>query len=293
MANLSDRIRSKLEGTGGLVPVGAIIAYSPGYYTAVANGGSFNVVGPGANTVAQINAFLPPEWRVCDGTALNDAESPIFNAAGRYLPDITGQRFLRGHTAVGAVGGNTGNQLTLNAPQLPTHGHPAGTLAADNANAPHTHPVTVATGNAPHTHPGSSVTIAGQSLDHTHTIDHNHPAAPDALAVGPTTLKYVQSDAAPGSGLGALSDSGATITTDLPNFTGSSGPALASPHTHPGSSVTIATDNAPHGHPGSTADSATAPHTHTVSGSTGDVGSGSAVDITPQYINTVYIMRIK
>lgn len=275
MANLSDRVRAKIEGTGGLLPVGAIVAYSPGYYTATANGGSFNVVGPGANTVAQVNSYLPPEWRVCDGTAPNDPESLIFNAAGRFMPDITGQRFIRGHTAAGAVGGAAGNAITLNAPQLPTHDHPAGTLAADLANAPHSHPAstTVNAANAPHDHqPGSSVSAAN--------APHSHYQQDPTAGGGGPVIGIRGNVPAPGIyASGPIANT--NVATDVQN----------APHSH---GLTIATDNAPHAHTASTTVSANnAPHSHSVSGTTGSIGAGNSVDITPQYINVFYIMRIK
>ena len=57
-------------------PVGAIVAYNPGYYTASNNTG-FTFVGVGANTVAAVNSYLPSNWRVCDGAALNPAAFSI------------------------------------------------------------------------------------------------------------------------------------------------------------------------------------------------------------------------
>jgi len=110
-----------------LTPVGSIIAYMPGYFTAAANGGSWTTVGPAGNTVAQVNTFLPANWRVCDGTALNDAGSTIFNGAGRYLPDLTGSRFIRGNTTAGSSGGAASVTLTGN--ELPAHTHGAGSYA--------------------------------------------------------------------------------------------------------------------------------------------------------------------
>lgn len=85
-------------------PVGTIVAYNPGFYTNTANAG-FTVVGPAGNTVAQVNTFIPTNWRVCNGAALNDSESPIWVGAGRNLPNLTSDRFLRGSTTAGSIGG--------------------------------------------------------------------------------------------------------------------------------------------------------------------------------------------
>jgi len=46
-------------------PVGTIVAWQGGYYTAAANVGFTDVLG---NTVANVNTYLPSSWRVCDGT---------------------------------------------------------------------------------------------------------------------------------------------------------------------------------------------------------------------------------
>lgn len=138
MARLSDRQKAALDNSGALIPVGSIIAYAPGYFGAVANGGGWSVSGPSLNTVASVNSYLPSNWKVCDGTAPNDSASPIFNSGSRYLPDLTGSRFIKGNTTAGSVGGNASNQVTLTSANLPTHTHDAGTLAtASSGNHNH------------------------------------------------------------------------------------------------------------------------------------------------------------
>ena len=104
----------------GIVPVGSIIPFSPGYFDNNANS-NFQIEGPAGNTIVEINNFLPDSWRVCDGTAPNDPESSIFNAADRFLPNLTDDRFLQGGIAAGNKGG--GNMRTLLAPNLPPHSH--------------------------------------------------------------------------------------------------------------------------------------------------------------------------
>jgi hypothetical protein len=90
--------------TAGSVPIGGIVAYNPGYYTDASNG-SFTLVGPVTNDVAGVNAYIQNSWRVCDGSEFIDATSPIWNVAGRYLPNLTDSRFIRGNTSSGTVGG--------------------------------------------------------------------------------------------------------------------------------------------------------------------------------------------
>ena len=104
----------------GIVPVGSIIPFSPGYFDNNANS-NFQIEGPAGNTIVEINNFLPDSWRVCDGTAPNDPESSIFNAADRFLPNLTDSRFIQGGIAAGNSGST--NTRTLFATNLPPHTH--------------------------------------------------------------------------------------------------------------------------------------------------------------------------
>ena len=104
-------------------PVTSIVAFLRGHYTAANNAG-FVLSGPTANTVEAVNAYLPDTWRVCDGTAPNDPDSPVFNSTDRYLPDLTDGRFIRGKKTSGTIGGQNSVVLTIN--QLPAHSHSIG-----------------------------------------------------------------------------------------------------------------------------------------------------------------------
>lgn len=96
----------------GAVPVGGVIAWIPGYFGTTPNQGYASVLAV-TDTVANANVYLSPKgWRVCDGTALNDATSPIWNAAGRYLPHIADSRFLQGSATVGGTSAAGANVLT-------------------------------------------------------------------------------------------------------------------------------------------------------------------------------------
>lgn len=91
----------------GVAPPGAIVAWCPGYFTDGSNGGYTNVQGAG-NTVAQQNTFLNGDgWYICDGAAVNNASSPIWNAASRYLPNLTDDRFIMGDTVCASDGGGS------------------------------------------------------------------------------------------------------------------------------------------------------------------------------------------
>ena len=128
-------------------PVGSIIAYVPGYFQKGNVGFTHQMVS--ANTVAAVNALLNPSgWYVCNGAALNDADSGIFNGASRYLPNLTSDRFLMGDTVAGVTGGvhinniahthTTGN-FTLTTSHIPSHSH---TIAVDSGGS-HVHNIRV------------------------------------------------------------------------------------------------------------------------------------------------------
>ncbi len=113
-------------------PIGTILAYMPGYFTDNANAGfTYQLVS--ANTVAAVNALLNDEgYYVCNGAALNDSDSTIFNGAGRYLPNLTDDRFLMGDTVAGGTGGANSNDIshthttaehTLTTDEIPAHTH--------------------------------------------------------------------------------------------------------------------------------------------------------------------------
>ena len=267
--------------TGGSsveVPVGSIIAYHPGYYVNGTNG-TFTLVGPSTNDAAGINSYLPAAWRVCNGAELNDSGSPIFNGAGRYLPNLTDSRFIMGSTSSGSVGG--ANSVTLATGNLPTHSHPSGTYAVNTANAPHNHPASSNTVTAPHAHPASSpasTTVNNANAPHSHGFGGG-----GFIAVGSGPVQTV--------GNGGTLVGGTIHTASL----SSSVNTAASLHSHPAStsvSTTVNSADAPHSHTiTNVADNA--PHSHPFSGTSGDAGSGSSFSIIPQYLATVYIMRVK
>jgi hypothetical protein len=191
---------ASIVSSGIVTPVGSVIAYNPGYYTDGINGG-FTTIGPIGNTVAQVNAYLPGNWRVCDGAELNDSASPIFNGAGRYLPNLTDSRFIMGATTAGtAASGSTGDttvswssttvNTTFTQPSMPAHYHSAAATGATinvTSSGSHAHsqkdrigvtsggnvptggagiinnPTTSTnTGDASHTHPTANITgLAG------------------------------------------------------------------------------------------------------------------------------------
>jgi len=136
-----------------LCPVGSIVAYVPGYFTNGSNDG-FTHQMVSENTVAAVNALLNSSgWYVCDGSALNDADSGIFNGVGRYLPNLTDDRFLMGDTVAGGIGGANSNDIS--------HTHTTGNFTLTTSHIPsHSHTVTVNSGGA-HTHTIPTFTFTG------------------------------------------------------------------------------------------------------------------------------------
>jgi hypothetical protein len=126
MSKVGDFYGSLNPGDGS--PVGSVIAFIGGYFTNGSNAGFTNVLG---NTVATVNELLnASDWYVCNGAALNSPDSPIFNGAGRYLPNLTDNRFLMGSTGAGTIGGDnamahthTTQSFTLTTNEMPSHSH--------------------------------------------------------------------------------------------------------------------------------------------------------------------------
>ena len=256
MARLSERKAVDNDRVGDTPPVGAIMAYAPGYYTAIDNGG-FTITGPSGNTVNECNTFLPDNWRVCDGAAINDAESPIWNAAGRRLPELTDSRFMRGATAAGSAAG--ANTKTLNTPQLPSHGHSASSGTDD---APHGHTAVGNTANATHNTPAGGVPTA------------------NAPVRSPSQVRLTEGPWVASSPSGPDSWAMNAIISPIGTY--------YAPHGH--SASPNGAVNAPHGHP-VTVVANNAPHSHTVTVTA--TGSGDSFDIQPNYVNVFYIIRIK
>jgi len=82
------------------VPVGVVIPWLPGYFNST------------QSVFTAVSISLEDNYKECDGTVLNDAGSPIYNGAGRYLPKIDDSRFLMGtNTLSGDLRGGDNNSL--------------------------------------------------------------------------------------------------------------------------------------------------------------------------------------
>jgi hypothetical protein len=135
-------------GGQGAVPVGVIMPWVSGYFTAGTNTGHTPILAS-ADTIAAANSYLNTlGYYVCDGSALNIPDSPVWNVAGRYLPNLTDSRFLMGATTVGAAANGGSNVMTdhkhantnLSVVSESSHTHAVGTYA-NTAESSHTHAV--------------------------------------------------------------------------------------------------------------------------------------------------------
>ena len=176
--------------TYGFVPVGSVLAYVPGYFTSGANAG-FTVQMASANTAAGVNALLNSKgFYVCNGAALNDALSEIFNGSGRYLPNLTDDRFLMGDTAAGGIGGANSSDIshvhstgdfTLKASHIPSHTH---TITVNSAGA-HSHTFGVGEANAAYPLPLHATDLDTRFEGTTNSAgNHTHTASASSIGGG-------------------------------------------------------------------------------------------------------------
>jgi hypothetical protein len=157
-SDASSKAAAALTATTYMTPVGSVVAWLGGYFTNGSNG-SYTFTLGAANTVAGANGYLNTYgWYVCNGAALNLVGSPIFGGAGRYLPNLTDERFLQGYTAAGAIGGSNSS----------AHTHSYGSIAAANESA-HTHVVTYTT-----TDTSNQSNVHGHALNGSVTAESSH-----------------------------------------------------------------------------------------------------------------------
>jgi hypothetical protein len=159
------------QSSNAVVPVGTILPWVGGYFTASDNTGFTSVLG---NNAASINSYLNQMgYYLCDGSVVSANEnSRIFNVAGRRLPNLTDYRFLSGTNASTGIPSNAkvevgsppagqpsyegSNARVIAAYHLPAHRHRIDTSYAD---------VNIRLGITTPAH-GHTVTDPG----HTHTL---------------------------------------------------------------------------------------------------------------------------
>ncbi len=142
---LEHKIKSQL-------PIGCIIPWLGGYFTATDNVGYTCILG-GTNDVLGTNSYINPKgWDVCDGTPKIDMQSPIFNGINRFLPELITNYFISSGIVLGASGGDnyfldhihnlysiTTNQISFSSSSNNKHYH-RGRITTDTIGA-HTHRV--------------------------------------------------------------------------------------------------------------------------------------------------------
>lgn len=266
-----------------LAPVGTIMAYNPGYYTAGSNAG-FQIAGPASNTVAAINAFLPENWRVADGSALNNSKSPIWAGANRFLPDLTGTRFIRGSTAAGTSGGAASaniahtHNVTSNV-TLANH-----TLAAANIPFLSTSYTPAGTVDIQHTHGSSNVTY-NKSDWNTNQINHFHTMSNGGSFIGNGGGSSANVSTGGGGYVTNSTTSGniASWNNFVINGTAAGQTLGATSKSLSGTPATISVGNL-------TVTDVT--HSVTNNAVTSGAASVTSINIVPQYLDNFYIIRV-
>lgn len=292
---MSDKAQDVVSNTNGLVPIGSIIPCAPGYFNAVANGGGWVVAGPATNTIADMNVYIGDAYRVADGTAPNTGESPIFNTAARFMPDLTDGRFLMGNTTAGSVGGQT--NVTLIEANLPAHAHAMGShnhsLSGLASNVTLTGTTSFA--STAHTHDMRHVhawaTKSGSTVGGTEQLVTNVAANTNTTLGGDTIV--INNDAGGTRGLfGAASTGGADdsfTNTDGKWYTSG---VISSP-SGSGNSAKTGGPTTPHASVGISNGAMSGTVANEALGNTGDTGSGTSFDNRPQFLSIFYIIRIK
>lgn len=266
-----------------LAPVGTIMAYNPGYYTAGSNAG-FQIAGPASNTVASINAFLPENWRVADGSALNNSKSPIWAGENRFLPDLTGTRFIRGATAAGTSGGSASANIAH------THNVTSNVTVANHnliaANIPYLTTSYTPTGSTDigHTH-GSSLTSNNKSDWNSDQPAHEHTQSVSTGGNGPY---IVSGGAVPFSAgrQGSINNTYGNIAAwnnVVINGTAGGQSLGTTFRSLIGNSATIAVGNV---------SPSAVTHTATNNTVTSESASVTSINIVPQYLDNFYIIRV-
>jgi hypothetical protein len=222
-------------------------------------------------------------------------------------------------SSVGAVNVPHSHPGTYTAYANAPHVHTVSSF--DAGNMPHSHPHTITSSNAPHRHTGSDVS-SNAPHSHTHYTfgynsaagtggnrDHDYPVGTGNANNYPQGVSMTSANAPhrhPHGSAGAVnwphSHPITIFSTNVPHRHSISAPTNNTPHTHGIASLTA--QNAPHSHTVAIT-AANAPHTHPVTvgttnvphshpGSTiGNTGSSDTVSVEPQYVDVIYMMRVR
>jgi len=209
----------------------------------------------------RLNPLIPAPGVVTNGFQCCDgaARKPEFNIPGN-LPKLDDDRLVGGDSLAGAMGGS--KNAALNTDNLPNHSHNLGVTSGD---APHSHPGSLGNSDAYHYH---STGYSGYA-----NLPHSHEQNVNVSNWSHNNLSKAdwKTDAVAGQFTQGISVS-----------------PSSGPHTHPSSNVAAA--NAPHSHPGSSS-TQTDSHTHNLA-ATADFGGSDTLNIEPEAMTVIYIVRI-
>jgi hypothetical protein len=216
------------------------------------------MVSPGSGVVNTSGYML------CDGAPI-----PGGNSVSGTTPNITDNRFILGATTAGTTGGS--NTKTIATTNLPAHSH-----VMDHG---HGHTISTIDGG------GHSHVFSLKAADHTHSFSGQTTETVGGLNAGGDAITEY---GGPGAAVRALSYNNQPQAGNVSwqrhvhNYSGTTGGVPG------GSSVsgTVGGGDGTHSH--GVSGSVTA-----FSGSTQNTGSGTALDILPNYVTAVYLIRVK
>lgn len=240
-----------------LIPVGSIIAWTGGYFTAGNNGGEYiDVLG---NTVVNANSYLESKgYKICDGSAVNDLRSPVFNGTNRFLPNLTDNRFLQGSIVGGLSGGQNSYQIaTTNLPNLSLPVSGTANLGV-----------------------GVSSSISVASSGHTHGSGGLETRLNQTTGSGFRNIHMINQNVINGNWT-----ANSTNTRSFDSF--NSGTAISA------SAQIAGATGAPVGTTSVATTSNLPNHSHTLTGTASASFLNTAIDNRPTYLNVFYIIKIK
>lgn len=215
-----------------------------------------------ANTVSQVNSVINGDgYYVCDGSELNLASSPIFNGSGRFLPNLTDDRFLIGSTTAGSIGGQ--NSVILIEANLPSHSHSI-SLTSGSTGA------------------SSSTNVASDFHTHSAGSGTTNMHATFEGDAGTNDLYWRESASNVWSRTSGLNETTTGVRLNPYGAAGNntSGLEITGNSLGPSSAVPVATT------------SHLTDHSHEISGNTGPTGSATSYENRPKYLSGFYIMRV-
>lgn len=253
---LSDQFdgTSVLAGNGTYTPVGG--GSSSGGGTPL---GSIIAVDDRFGTIPASGTISPDGYAVCNGQAVAGLVGNDLVGAPANLPDLTDGRFLRGAATAGGTGG--ANSRTLSTANIPSHTHGAGNFATSiniSGSAPSLTGTTTFAA-AGHTHSsgsiGADINLSGGRIHSRH--------------VGPS---FTSTEFRDGLTNGTSSTTGHGVSVGTHGNTGG---------------------NSSNASVGITGGSYSRTGSNSVTGTSGSAGSGTAFDNQPQYLDCVYLMKVK